>query len=230
MATTLKLLGICILWLANTSHSYAFQDSAPVQRVVQQFLQKQLRGGPADYSIQVSPLDPGNQLVPCRQFEAFFAPGQTAWGKTTVGVRCKDSAGWVIHVAANVRIFGEYVVSATALSAGKPLTLGDVRTERGELSELPSNVITDPVRVIGRNLKYSVAANLPIRADNLNQPTVIQAGQTVRLVFKGEGFEVSNEGRALHNAQEGQVVQVRMNNGQLMSGIARQNGVVEVGK
>jgi flagella basal body P-ring formation protein FlgA len=52
--------------------------------------------------------------------------------------------------------------------------------------------------------------------------------QAVKVVSKGPGFQVANDGRALNNGVEGQVVQVRLGNGQIVSGIARNGGVVEV--
>ncbi|HEY6043663.1 MAG TPA: flagella basal body P-ring formation protein FlgA, partial [Nitrosospira sp.] len=56
---------------------------------------------------------------------------------------------------------------------------------------------------------------------------VIQ-NQSVKLVSSGHGFSVSAEGRALNNAEEGQLVQVRSASGSLVSGIARTGAIVEV--
>ena len=44
----------------------------------------------------------------------------------------------------------------------------------------------------------------------------------------GAGFTISNEGKALNNATDGQIAQVRTASGQVVSGIARSGGVVEV--
>jgi flagella basal body P-ring formation protein FlgA len=63
----------------------------------------------------------------------------------------------------------------------------------------------------------------------LRQPNIVQQNQTVKVVSRGPGFQVTNEGRALNNAQEGQVVQVRLGNGQVVSGLAKAGGVVEIG-
>jgi flagella basal body P-ring formation protein FlgA len=59
---------------------------------------------------------------------------------------------------------------------------------------------------------------------------VVRQGQTVKTVSRGAGFSVSSEGRALHNAQEGQIVQVRTPSGQTVSGIARSGGIVEMSR
>ena len=74
----------------------------------------------------------------------------------------------------------------------------------------------------------SVPAGMPVRQDALKSQQAVSSGQVVRLVSSGEGFSVSAEGRALSNAGEGQTVQARTVNGQVVSGIARLGGTVEV--
>jgi len=57
---------------------------------------------------------------------------------------------------------------------------------------------------------------------------VVQQNQAVRIVSRGENFSVSGEGKAIGNAGEGQVVQVRTPRGAIISGTARMGGIVEV--
>ena len=52
--------------------------------------------------------------------------------------------------------------------------------------------------------------------------------EDVKTISSGAGFSVSSDGKALNNAAEGQVVQVRTNTGQTVSGIARPGGIVEI--
>ena len=58
---------------------------------------------------------------------------------------------------------------------------------------------------------------------------VVQQGQAVMVTSKGTGFSVSAEGLAMAKANEGQVVQVKVASGQVVTGIARNGGQVEVG-
>ena len=62
----------------------------------------------------------------------------------------------------------------------------------------------------------------------LLSPPVIQQGQDVRLIYKGTGFAVSNEGKALNTAADGQVARARTGGGQTVSGIARPGGIIEI--
>ena len=207
----------------------AFQDPAPVKRAVEDYLHVQTKGLPGRVSFSVSPTDSGNQLAPCpAPLEASQPPGTRPWGKTTVTVRCPIEGGWSLFVPVQIRVVAEYLVAARPLAQKQVLTDADLARQTGDLSELPTGTLTDPAQAVGRQTALAVAAGQPLRADMLRQVTVVLQNQAVKVVSKGPGFQVANEGRALNNGVEGQVVQVRLGNGQIVSGIARNGGVVEV--
>jgi flagella basal body P-ring formation protein FlgA len=83
-------------------------------------------------------------------------------------------------------------------------------------------------QAIGRTPTVSLAAGTPLRLDTLRSKPVVQQGQAVRLVSGGNGFSVSAEGKAITNANDGQIVQVRTPSGTVISGTARTGGMVEV--
>jgi flagella basal body P-ring formation protein FlgA len=86
----------------------------------------------------------------------------------------------------------------------------------------------DKEQAVGRAALASLAVGRPLRADMLRLPMVVQQGQSVKVVGTGSGFQVSNEGRALTSAVVGQVTQVRLNSGQILSGVVRADGTVEI--
>ena len=67
-----------------------------------------------------------------------------------------------------------------------------------------------------------------MRGDMLKARVVVQQGQTVKVVSRGPGFEAANEGKAMNSGGVGQVVQVRLANGQIVSGVASSDGHVEI--
>src|SRR6266704_2460703 len=77
-------------------------------------------------------------------------------------------------------------------------------------------------------LVYSVSAGGPLRRDMMRAVPVVSQNQTVKLISEGRGFSISTDGKALNNAAEGQVVQVRIVSGQVVGGIARAGGIVNV--
>lgn len=199
-----------------------------VTATVDQYLKSQTRGLPGKVSYTVGGLDPRTQLSPCSAMEPFLPPGTRLWGKTNVGVRCLGPATWTVYVPVQISASGDYVVSVRPLAAGQPLSSADFVVRQGDLTQLPPGVVTDPAQAAGKTLKNSIGTGQPIRGDMLLAPFVVQQGQTVRLISQGPGFAVSNEGRALSNAAEGQVAQARTASGQVISGIARPGGIIEI--
>jgi flagella basal body P-ring formation protein FlgA len=72
-------------------------------------------------------------------------------------------------------------------------------------------------------------AGTVLRQEMLKISPVVQQGQAVKLTSSGNGFSVSAEGQAMSKANEGQVVQVKVASGQIVTGIARSGGQIEVG-
>ncbi len=227
MRTLIFLLAASLLALPAPTVS-AWQDPAPVRKAIESWLKVQTGGLPGEVSWEIGGLDPGNQLAPCGSFDISRPAGARPWGRTNVVVRCLGEAGWRVHVPVHVRVKADYLISARPIPQGQAVSADDLATERGDLSELPGSILTDAALAIGKVAASSIPAGRPLRADMLKSRTVIRQGQTVRVVARGPGFAVANEGRALANAQEGQVAQVRLGNGQVVSGVAKADGTVEV--
>jgi len=209
--------------------AHARQDPAEVKRAVESFLLVQTQGLPGKASFTVGGIDPNNHLMPCPALEAFLPAGGRPWGRINVGVRCQAEGGWSIYVPAQVRVEGDYLVTARPLVRGQAVAAGDLARRKGDLAELPPGIVTEESQAIGKTLNVSVQSGQILRNDLLRAPPAVQQGQSVRIVSKGKGFQVAAEGKALASAADGQVVQVRTANGQTLSGIARSGGTVEVG-
>lgn len=204
------------------------QDLQALRSTAQQFLRTQAAGLPGTIEIEVDAFDSRLKLAACTVPQAFLPTGSRAWGKTTVGVRCTAPAPWTVYVAARVRIMAEYVAAATPLAQGQLIGADDIATLKGDLTALPAGIITDPAQAIGRTAARSLPLGTPLREDALRNQQAIRMGQAVQLVSIGPGFRISGEGRAVNSANEGQIAQARTPAGQIVSGIAKAGGVLEV--
>jgi len=220
-----RLLLFCLF--AVTAH--AQQDPAPVKKAIDNWLKIQTKGLPGQVSWEIGGIDPGNQLSPCTAFDISRPSGARPWGRTNLLVRCIGEVAWRVYVPVHIRVKAEYFISARPIAQGQIVVAEDLATELGDLSELPGNILTDSGLAVGKAAASSIPAGRPLRADMLKAQTVVRQGQTVRVVSRGPGFAVANEGRALNNAIEGQVVQVRLGSGQVVSGTAGAGGTVEIG-
>lgn len=226
----LRLLSIlALLGLVAPLHpAFARQDPAPVRAEVSRFLNIQSRSLPGEVSIQVGDFAADNVLPSCLQLEAFLPPGSRQWGRLTVGVRCLAPSTWSAYVPAEVRVRGIYLVTAAPLLAGQVVGPDDLRRETGELSTQATDVLTDPSQAVGYAARVSLPAGKPLAASQLRLPPAVIQGQPVKVISRGPGFQVANDGTALSTASDGQGAQVRLSTGQVVRGVARNGGFIEI--
>jgi flagellar basal body P-ring formation protein FlgA len=205
------------------------QNLGLIKAKISEFLQTQTIGYPGKVTTQVGAIDPNLKLVGCQDLQIFLPSGSRAWGKTTVGAKCEAPSAWTIYVQSTVMVIGQYLVAAAPLGQGQIVTGQDVMFEHGDLTQLPAGIFTDISQAIGRSVNISMNAGTVLRHEMLKVSPVVQQGQTVKLVSSGTGFSVSAEGKAMGKANDGQVVQVKVASGQVVTGIARAGGLIEVG-
>ena len=222
---------LVFLFFADATPCHAALDRvqlAQIQKSVEQLVRNQTAGLPGKVSFTLGEIDPRLSLTACPAPEAFIPAGVRLWGNANVGVRCGGSNPWTIYIPVSVKILSGVVIAARALTQGRPIELADLAVQEADLGQLPGAVITDPAQALGRMVTLSVAPGQPLRQELLRSPPVIQQGQSVTLRAQGPGFKVSAEGRALGNAAEGQVAQVRTPSGHTVSGIARAGAIVDM--
>jgi len=193
---------------------------------IEQFLMRQSAGLPGKVSITID-LPRSGALPPCDALEPFL-PGQTRlWGRVSVGVRCISGQPWTRYVQAYIAVTGSYHVATQAISRGQALTSADIVLREGDLTTLPASVVADPSQLIGMTALNGIASGAPLRRDLLRREMVVRQGQNIKVVSRGAGFAVSAEGKVMTDASMGAVVQVKMQGGQLISGVVRPEGIVE---
>ncbi len=224
----LLLLSLLLVRNAAAQVSVPRQNAAELRQAADSFLHAQTNELNGKVNILISAIDTRLNLPPCLTLEPFMPTGTRAWGKTTVGVRCLAPTPWTIYLQANVSLIADYLVAAMSLPQGQLITSNSLKKMTGDLSVLPASVVTDPSKALGRTLNTALPSGAPLRVDALRAQIAVQQGQAVRLVSVGPGFRISADARAMSNANEGQLVQVKTLAGQQISGIAKMGGQVEV--
>jgi flagella basal body P-ring formation protein FlgA len=205
------------------------QNLALISASITRFLQNQSIGFPGKVTVTAGAIDPNLKLAACPDLQVFLPRGSRAWGQTSVGVRCLRPSPWTIYAQARVSVAAQYLVAAAPLAQGRIVSSEDFIFENGDLTQLPAGVFTDPAQAIGRSVRISMMAGTVLRQEMLKLPLAVLQGQSVMVETTGQGFTVSVEGKAMNNANDGQVLKVKLANGQIVTGIARNGGHVEIG-
>ena len=187
------------------------------------------QGGLARFDVQLGAPDLSRvALQPCRRAEPFVPGGARLWGRSSLGLRCVDGAGWTLMVPVTVTGWGPALVAAAPLSAGSVPGAQDVREQEVELTREPQGLLRDASQLQGRTLTRALQPGQALRADMLRATPVVQAGDPVRLNIQGRGFAITASGQALVSAAEGQAARVRTDFGRVLTGIAREGRQVDV--
>ncbi|TAL96117.1 MAG: flagellar basal body P-ring formation protein FlgA [Paraburkholderia sp.] len=203
------------------------QDGEVVRRAALAFLQQQVVGLPGKVEITIAPVFPRG-LAACATLEPFMPTGTRLWGRTTVGVRCAGERPWTMYMQARITVHGTYYVASRPMNPGETLSAADLVAREGDLTMLPQAVVTDPSQAVGSATTMRVSAGLPLRLDMLKSASSVTIGQTVKVVAQGQGFAISAEGSAMNNAAPGQPVRVKTSSGQVIQGIVKNGGTVEI--
>lgn len=233
MKNTLFLALLCLLLhglpaqaAIQQSHMAQQQSHVEIRATIDTFVRAQTLTLLGQVTINVNEIDRRTALPACSALEAFLPPGGQLLGNSSVGVRCTGTKPWTLFVPVHVRVSANLLITSRPLQQGHVLRTEDIASQSGELTH--AGMLTDPAQAIGKVLKFGIGAGQVLKQDMLRAPYAVTQGQTVQLQVEGEGFRIHSEGQALANAAAEQRVQVRTSSGQVVSGVAKAGGIVEV--
>ena len=227
MKIMLLLIMYCVLSsFAPSVWAEDRQDHAEIRKVAMDFVRAKTQGMPGKVQIKIEDIDSRISLAPCAQMEAFLPAGASMLGNTSIGVRCNEKNGWSLYIAANISTSMNMLLSSKPLQQGQIINAGDYSIQSGEINQ--PGIVTEEKQIVGMVIKYSIGAGQLLKQDMFRPPYVITQGEAVQLISEGQGFRLRTEGKAMNNAAAGQAAQVKVPSGQVISGIAKSNGVVEV--
>lgn len=204
---------------------------AIVQRLVEQ-QQPQITDnarGPMRVEVDVGRLDERLRLAPCTRIEPQWPAGQRAWGRIRVGLRCVEGpVAWKVYLPVAVKVWGRALVATEALPAGTRLEARHFVTKDVDLAQGPSLPLAPRADIDDRVLARALPAGAPLHETDLRMRQWFAAGDVVRVVALGNGFQIGGEGTALDPGVEGRRARVRTESGRVVIGDAVAERRVEV--
>lgn len=146
------------------------------------------------------------------------------WGNVTISAQCNNKAKKYIQV--NIAIMGSYIVANQTISSGTIITEEHLRQQSGRLDTLPANVILDKAQAINHIALRDINPDEPIKAASLQKNWYIKAGQVVKVIINGDGYQIVTTGKTLNNAILDDHVNIKLNSGNILEGIVTSQGVV----
>lgn len=221
-------LFLALLVCARAGQAEEWQSLQAIQDAVEAFVLEKTAIQSGKRSITVSRIDARLKLAPCTQLEPYLTAGNNLWGNTSIGVRCLAPSPWSLYVPVLIRVTDDVLVTVKPIPSNHAIMADDIQLQQREITRFAGSALTSTNQALGKNVVAPLASGTILRAEMLRAARIIRHGQSVQLVAQGNGFTITSEGQAMGNATLGEVVSVKTRSGQLLKGIARGDGVVEV--
>ncbi len=219
---------LSLLFCSATCAAAEWQSLPAIQAAVETFVQEKIATQPGERSVTVSRIDARLKLAKCDQLEPFLPAGNRLWGNSSIGVRCLSPGTWSLYVPVSIKVSNHVLVTVRPIAGGQPIQAEDVQLQQRDITAFAGSALTSLDQAVDKYVAAPVASGTILRLEMLRAANVIQQGQVVKLVAQGAGFRVTSEGQAMGNAKAGQVVAVKTRSGQIIKGIAKSEGIVEV--
>jgi flagella basal body P-ring formation protein FlgA len=180
-------------------------------------------------TVTVGPIDPRLNLPACPAPAFALASGNRLWGSGNLAVNCAAPSPWSLYLTYQVALKGPALLARRPLAAGTAPGPSDLTTGQVEYAADPGRYPRDPAHLAGAVLTRPVAQGSAITLDQLRAQPAIKAGQRVRVVFQGNGFQVSQEGIAQGQAGVGDNLRLKTPSGRYVQGTVQADGTVRVG-
>ena len=185
--------------------------------------------GAVRVEVAIGQLDPRLHLAPCQRIEPYVPVGVRLWGKSRIGLRCKEGpTPWNVYLPITIKVYGRALVVPAGAALGSVIAAADLTEAEVDLAEEFSPAIVDRKLAEGRVLAQTIKPGQTLRQDQLKARQWFAAGETVKVVASGDGFALEAEGQALNNGIEGQPAKVRTESGRVLTGVQSGERRVEV--
>ena len=175
--------------------------------------------GATRVEVVVGQLDPRLHLAPCERVEPYLPPNVRLWGKSRIGLRCKEGrTAWNVYLPIVVKVWGRALVVTAGAAAGTVVADAALDEAEIDLAAKPTAAIVDRKAVVGRTLAQSLQPGQAVRQGHLKSRQWFAAGETVKVVAAGEGFALESSGQAITHGIEGQPARVRTESGLIVTG------------
>lgn len=109
-------------------------------------------------------------------------------------------------VKANVRAFGMVVKSKRPYRKRHVIRAEDIYLAKMDIRKMPGGSVKDPSKIIGKSLKRSITANIPVVEDMIEMSRVVARGKRVVLLINYSGLSIRAAGKTKEKGYVGKAV------------------------
>ncbi len=113
-----------------------------------------------------------------------------------------------VKATVKIKIFKEVVVTKKPLGRYRTITQDDVHMQKKDITNLPSDIITNYKDVLGKRVRRNIWAKVVLRAEYIEFPPLVKRGDTVLIVAESEKMKITALGEVRKSGRRGERVKV----------------------
>lgn len=190
---------------------------AEVRQVIVDFLKNRVNG--IDVELNIRKINYSGDLVLPKGTVSFevVAPRQwEGWGNGNLAliVRVDERVEKNLPINVEVEALADMLVTARPLERGEVLSAADVTVQKRNLAGIAGRICRSADEVVGKRVRTSLRANIPLRSDSVEKVPIIKSGQRVTILLENDVMKITASGQAKEAGAEGDTVLVRNLNSQ----------------
>jgi flagella basal body P-ring formation protein FlgA len=182
----------------------------------------------AQVQIELNRADPriGSASCPAALFSN--SRGHKMWGRTFLEVQCMGSNTAPFFVSVDVKVFSPVWVTREMIAAGEPISPEKLEQKILDIATLNTGWVSELAHLSQKSAARAIYPGTALRADLLKGKTLLKRGEQVKVLISGPGFQIAGSGITLEDAEQGNAVKVKTDKGKVLSGIAKDELLVEI--
>jgi len=174
-------------------------------------------------------LDSRLRLAHCARVQPYLPTGTRLWGRTRVGLRCTEGpVAWHVFVPVTIRAWGPAWSVSQPVLAGTRLSENLVEQVEIDWAAGVTPALSSPTEWLGLEASRNLVPGQVLRRGMVRAPQVFSAGTQVKVLLRGQGFQLVASGSALSHGHLGQPARVRMPNRKVLTGTVVDAETVEI--
>jgi flagella basal body P-ring formation protein FlgA len=226
------LLVLLILMQFSPTQVWAEAIHGPksLKGAASRYLQEQIATSYPDSTAEVSigPVNDRLSSTECTSASFFVTAGSHLWGSGMLGMQCDAPTSWNMYLSYRIRLRGPALVALRPLASNYAPNAQDLAKREIEYQTDPGRYPRDPDNLHDATLTMPIAKGTPLTIDILRVPPIIQAGQEVRIIANGPGFQISQVGIAQQQAGIGDLLRIKLSSGRYIQGTVQEDGTVYI--
>ncbi|MFQ5454939.1 MAG: flagellar basal body P-ring formation chaperone FlgA [Nitrospirota bacterium] len=182
-----------------------------IKRAVEGYIRENLPWDEGEIKIRVMPIRkklvfPQGKVT----FEIDGSVNKSLLGKKNLSVNFKLNGRDYkkVWITVETAVLKDIVVSIRPLNRGHVLQRDDIYLKKADISKLSPDTIFDPSDVMGKRMKRSIKANMPIRDNMIEELPLIKRKDKVIILAESSRIRITTIGEAMNNGYLGEIIPV----------------------